>query len=74
MANKVRRVAARRPPFAGMCRCGCPGCSEREQLHAVAAYDPHMPVRLVATIFLGALEAMDAGVYGGIDSVARLFD
>jgi hypothetical protein len=65
--------APRRPVFVGACRCGHAICEEREQLHAVATLDPHMPVRLVATIFLGALEAMDAGTYGGVAAV-QLFD
>ena len=72
MARK--RHAPRRPAFVGVCNCGQPICAEREQLHRVAQFAPRLPTRLTAMSFLGMLEAVDRGVYGGIQSAESLFD
>ena len=73
MAKKACRIAARRAPFIGACRCGHPACAEREQLQQTATLAPNMGVRLVAMSFLGMIEAIDRGALGGV-TLDALFD
>ena len=67
------RRAARVAPFHVRGSCDCAVCSEREQLHDVAAWHPEASARVIALSLLGAMEAVHNGRVGSIE-LMQLFD
>lgn len=53
--------------------CDCVVCREREQLHDTAQWHPHMPVRLTAMTFLGAMDSVHEGRLGSM-TIENCFD
>ena len=74
MARKARKLtAARRPTFCGTWECECAVCVEHQQLRVTAQFNPAMPLRQSAMTFLGAMDRINEGAYGGV-AIEQLFD
>jgi hypothetical protein len=67
-----RRAKHRRIAHTGN-ECDCLVCRERGQLHDAAQWNPHMPIRVAAMTFLGAMDSVHEGRLGSM-AIEDLFD
>lgn len=63
----------RLPPYPVRGACCCVGCREQEQLQDAARWDADWRVRIVASIMLDHMTAVQLGRYGGVE-LADCFD
>jgi hypothetical protein len=72
-ARGPRRRAERRPLYPATGPCNCAVCVEKEHLHDIASWHPHMQARVLAMTFIGALDAVRLGRSGAVE-MWNLFD